>query len=112
MAKGFGAQPEKQLGYVLMLMPQADAYAAKFSLDYLGEGGTFIGITNLLEDAQVWKSIPQAKKALVKHYSDFLIEQQQSGEEPRVHLKRLKRSKSGKLTTELVETLGLLPEDV
>ena len=32
MAKGFGVEQDKQLGYVLVLMPEVNAYAAKFLL--------------------------------------------------------------------------------
>ncbi len=54
MAKGFGNQKSKQLGCVLVLLPSARAYAAKLSIDD-GSGEEFIGVTNMLEQAQVWK---------------------------------------------------------
>lgn len=54
MAKGFGNQKSKQLGYALVLLPSARAYAAKLSIDD-GSGEEFIGVTNMLEQAQVWK---------------------------------------------------------
>ena len=55
MAKGFGAKQEENLGYVLVLLPQASAYAARQSIDD-GSGEEFIGVTNMLESAQVWKT--------------------------------------------------------
>ena len=42
MAKGFGTKPEKQLGYILDLMPEVHAYAGQFSLDFPGNDGPFI----------------------------------------------------------------------
>lgn len=52
MAKGFGTATKGHLGYVLLLCPTANTYAANYSLD--GEGDKFIGVTNRLEMAQVW----------------------------------------------------------
>jgi hypothetical protein len=110
MAKGFGVEQDKQLGYVLVLMPEVNAYAAKFSLDFKGEAGPFIGITNMLNDAQVWKSLKQAKQA-IEIYTDFLIQQQlESGTDVEVRIKSLKRSGAGELKVENVETLRFLPE--
>jgi len=63
----------------------------------------------MLEEAQVWRKIDQAKKA-VKRYADFLLEQAESGSQVRVEIKQLKRSSDGKLTDELVESLLFLPE--
>jgi len=108
MGKGFGVKPEVQLGYVLLVLPDANAYAAKLDLDIgqvhienplmaivlglfrfvcflfnlltfqkfhrpnadalanMNESNKeeFIGLTSLLEDAQVWKSIKEAKQAI------------------------------------------------
>jgi hypothetical protein len=47
MGKGFGSPRQGQLGYVLLLVPEAKAYAADFSLGEDDE--EFIGITNVLE---------------------------------------------------------------
>ena len=52
MGQGFGTATKGHLGYVLLLCPTANAYAANHSLD--GEGEEFIGVTNMLEMAQVW----------------------------------------------------------
>ncbi|MBE9079157.1 hypothetical protein IQ241_17935 [Romeria aff. gracilis LEGE 07310] len=105
MAKGFGTQTDQQFGYVLDLMPAVNAYAAKLSLDFRGEEGPFIGITSELEEAQVWKNIRQAKQAMEAYYGDFILDQLEQSPEVRVSLKRLKRSASGSLKTEIVETL-------
>ncbi|TVQ09727.1 MAG: hypothetical protein EA368_08890 [Leptolyngbya sp. DLM2.Bin27] len=53
MAKGFGIKPDRQLGYVLNLRPKFHAYAGKFSLDFRGESGRFIGVVSDVKDAQV-----------------------------------------------------------
>ena len=107
MGKGFGKNSDEQLGYVLLLMPEAKAYAAKFSLGYDGEED-FIGITNSLEDAQTWKKINQAKQA-IELYADFLLEEAEkiSQSQVTIEIKRLKRSADGKLVTEPVESLVL-----
>jgi hypothetical protein len=105
MAKGFGVKADQQLGYVLDLMPSAHAYAAKFSLDFRGEEGPFIGLTNILEDAQIWQRPKQARRAILNYYATFLLNQLQDGLEARVLIKRLKRSTTGELKTETVETL-------
>lgn len=107
MGKGFGKSSDEQLGYLLLLMPDVRAYAAKFSLGYDGEE-EFIGITSSLEDAQTWKKIGQAKQA-VELYADFLLEEAEkvSQSQVTIEIKRLKRSADGKLITELVESLLL-----
>jgi hypothetical protein len=109
MAKGFGVEQDKQLGYVLVLMPEVNAYAAKFSLDFKGEAGPFIGITNILKDAQIWKSLKQAKQA-IEIYTDFLLQQLESGSDVEVRIKSLKRSGAGELKVENAETLRFLPD--
>lgn len=75
MAKGFGAKPEKQLGYVLQLIPEVKAYAVRLNYDAFGrqDGEEFIGVTSTLKEAQVWKTREQAKQSIEK-YSDILLE--------------------------------------
>jgi hypothetical protein len=107
MAKGFGIKPDKQLGYILVLMPELNAYAAKFSLDFKGSKEPFIGVTSMLKEAQVWSSPQQAKKAFLMYYADVVKDQLQKESKVRVSLKRLKQTSEGKLITELVETLSL-----
>lgn len=117
MAKGFGNQKSKQLGYTLVLLPSARAYAAKLSIDD-GSGEEFIGVTNMLEQAQVWKQKQQAQQAIPK-YADFLLEQIAEQGEARVLVRRLQLLGNGQLEEETVETLVLtsvdfdvLPEEV
>ena len=57
MAKGFGVKPEKQLGYILQLIPEVKAYAVRFNYNDFHEktGEEFIGVTSMLHEAQVWK---------------------------------------------------------
>ncbi len=107
MGKGFGKKSDEQLGYLLLLIPDVRAYAAKFSLDYGGEE-EFIGITSSLQDAQTWKNIKQAKAA-VELYIDFLMEEAEQASQSTINIeiKRLKRSADGKLITESVESLFL-----
>ena len=64
MGKGFGSPRQGHLGYVLLLIPEVKAYAADFSLGEDDE--EFIGITNVLEDAQIWKKKGKARQNVVK----------------------------------------------
>lgn len=108
MGKGFGTKAKQQLGYVLDLMPQVHAYAAKFVMDFPGDEGPFIGITSELSEAQIWKRPKLAKQAILDYYSDFLLGQQKQGTEIRVLIKRLIRTGEGDLKTETVETLTFI----
>ncbi len=109
MAKGFGVYKSKLLGYVLVLLPSARAYAAKLSIDD-GSGEEFIGVTNMLEQAQVWKHKQQAQQAIPK-YADFLLEQIASHGEARVLIRRLQRLSNGQMEEETVETFVLVSGD-
>jgi len=102
MGKGFGSPQNGQLGYVLLLRPEAKAYAADFSLGEDDE--EFIGITNVLEDAQVWKKKGQARQAVAK-YLDFLIEQLEENSQVELRIRKLKRLSNGKLKDEPEEDL-------
>jgi hypothetical protein len=108
MAKGFGAKQDEQLGYILVLMPENSAYAAKFSIKFRGSDEKFIGVTNILEEAQTWKTQKLAKQAIEQYYADFILEELESKPEVRVNLKRLKRSAAGTLVTEMVEPIVFL----
>jgi hypothetical protein len=102
MAKGFGSPREGHLGYVLLLIPEAKAYAADFSLG--GDDEEFIGITNVLEDAQVWKKKSKARQAVVK-YLDLFIEQLENTKQVELSIRKLKRLSNGKLKDEFEEEL-------
>jgi hypothetical protein len=102
MAKGFGSPRQGHLGYVLLLIPEAKAYAANFSLGRDDE--EFIGITNSLEDAQVWKKKEEARLAVMK-YLDVLIEQLESTSQVELSIRQLKRLSNGKLKDEPEEDL-------
>ena len=110
MAKGFGIQPDQQLGYVLDLLPEAHAYAGKFSLDFRGEKGPFIGIVGDLESAQVWPRLKQAEAAIATYYKHFLIDQLKESPEVTVVIQRLKRSADGTLKTTVAKVLILSVE--
>jgi hypothetical protein len=112
MAKGFGVKPEKQLGYILQLMPEVKAYAVRSNYNDFHEktGEEFIGVTSMLKEAQVWKTKEQAKQSIEK-YSDFLLEKVEAGSQVRVDIKKLKRSGDGKLIDELVESLFIVTDN-
>jgi hypothetical protein len=112
MGKGFGRKPEEQLGYLLRLMPEFKAYAAKLSLSHYSKDEEFIGIVSRIEDAQIWKSIKEAKQAIGK-YTDFLLDEAEksSQREVCIEVRRLKRSADGNLIDELVESLFLASRD-
>lgn len=109
MAKGFDTKQEEKLGYVLVLLPEVDAYAAQLSFDD-GSEGEFIGITNMLSEAQVWKTKKQARQAIVK-YSDLIEEQMETSADVSVTIKCLKRKHDGQLNCQYVETLLLRRND-
>ena len=102
MAKGFGTPTKGHLGYVLLLSPTANAYAANHSLD--GEEEEFIGVTNMLEMAQVWTKKSAVREAIIK-YADFLIEQLEETPQVNIQIRSLKRLANGKLVTEVLEEL-------
>ena len=102
MAKGFGTPTKGHLGYVLLLCPTANTYAANYSLD--GEGEEFIGVTNMLEMARVWTKKSAAREAIIK-YADFLIEQLEETPKVNIQIRSLKRLANGKLVTEVLEEL-------
>jgi hypothetical protein len=62
------------------------------------------GITNILEDAQVWKKKRNAKQAVVK-YLDLLIEQLENTNQVELSIRKLKRLSNGKLKDEPEEDL-------
>ena len=97
MSKGFGFSSNGDLGYVLLLLPDLKAYAANFKLE--GEDEKFIGITNDLESAQVWKTIKGARKGL-RLYLNLLMDELESKDEIEVIIKKLKRLNNGKLKDE------------
>lgn len=103
MPQGFGSPTTKQLGYVLMLVPSADAYAAKFSIGEPGE--KFIGVTNLLEKFQVWKHLKQAERA-VSLYEEFIEELVLEDGEAEVFIRTLHKTNKeiqvGKIVRKLV----------
>jgi hypothetical protein len=107
MAKGFGAKQATQLGYILDLMPEVNAYAAKFSLDFPGNSPDeiFIGIVSTLADAPIWKTQKLAKQAIEQYYADTILQQLNEAASARVNIKRLQRSGDNALKTEVVETL-------
>ncbi|BCL39774.1 hypothetical protein [Nostoc sp. MS1] len=111
MAKGFGAKADEQLGYALLLLPEAKAYAARLSIDYFpkhdSDGEEFIGMTSLLQEAQIWKNLKEAKKAIDK-YADFLISEAENDLPIRVVIRRVKRRSNGELVDEPVESIFLV----
>ena len=56
MAKGFGEKRNQEIGFTLVVIPEAKAYAARSDLDYFGKDEPFFGVTSVLEDAQIWKT--------------------------------------------------------
>lgn len=64
-----------------------------------GDSEEFIGITNVLEDAQIWKKKGQAIQAVVK-YLDLLIEQLETTKQVELSIRKLKRLSNGKLEDE------------
>jgi hypothetical protein len=98
MAKGFGSPQKGHLGYVLLLLPEMKTYA---STDPFGDDEDFIGITNSLEDARIWKKKKDAEAALQEYggfFADYLEEEGKTGATVRVC--SLERLSNGKLKTD------------
>ena len=113
MAKGFGPRKSEQLGYILILDPLHKVYAASFSLDEdlafnSDSEEPFIGVTNKLDGAQVWKTKKKARQA-ISLYTEFFLDQLEEKTEVRIYLKCLKRSSDDELTEELVESMVVVP---
>jgi hypothetical protein len=104
MTKGFGPQKDEVLGYVLLVLPEAGAFAARFTLGMPGE--TFIGIVNILNEAQVWKKQKDVERDL-EFYLEFLIEQAPERDRDDVKIQRLVRSAGGELRSESVKTIRI-----
>ncbi len=104
MTKGFGAEKDELLGYVLLLLPEIGAFAARFTLG--GPQEKFIGIVNLLDEAQVWKNQKAAERDL-NLYLEFLIEQASDRDRDDVKIQRLMRSAGGKLRSDSVKTIRI-----
>jgi hypothetical protein len=104
MTKGFGPQKDEVLGYVLLVLPEVNAFAARFTLGEPGE--TFIGIVNILNEAQVWKKQKDVERDL-EFYLEFLIEQAPERDRDDVKIQRLVRSAGGELRSESVKTIRI-----
>lgn len=104
MAKGFGTSKQGDLGYVLLLFPEMKVYAADLSMGEDDE--EFIGITNDLESAQVWKKKSEVRQAVGK-YIGILDEEFGNRSEIKLAIKKLKRLTNGKLKDEAEEDIIL-----
>jgi hypothetical protein len=104
MSKGFGTEKDELLGYVLLLLPEVGAFAARFTLG--GPQEKFIGIVSLLEEAQVWKNQKAAERDLT-FYLEFLVEQASDRDRDDVKIQRLMRSAGGKLRSDSVKTIRI-----
>ena len=111
MAKGFGTPKDKQLGYVLLLMPSARAYAAKFSLGGGNSQEPFIGVTNMLDSAQIWRRQAQAEKS-IGIYSDLIFEAIDEEGVAEISIQRLTLDKNKKMKTETVQALAFTRSDI
>ncbi len=113
MAKGFSQQPQQ--GFALLLIPSAKAYAARHdlninTLETKEEDESFMGLTNRLEDVQIWQTKEQAKNAL-NDYIPFLIEEILDSHESQLCIQiREIFNKKGKLKSKIAEELYLMKE--
>ena len=96
MGQGFG-QESKQLGYVLLLLPEVNAYAARQSMPEL-EDESFHGITNSLEMARRWRKKRAVEKSIFDYLSVFEDEVAEHGSHT-VVIKRLEQLPNGELST-------------
>lgn len=96
MGQGFGHEP-KQLGYVLLLLPDVDAYVARQSMPEL-EDEAFHGITNSLEMARRWRKKRAVEKAIFGYLGVFEDKVAEVGSHT-VIIKRLQQLPNGELST-------------
>ena len=112
MPKGFGTPINKNLGYVLKLVPDLNAYAAAESaLKYSNKGKSdepSVGITSSLSMARVWKSRKQAEKG-IQDYLEFLVDwlNQENLTELTFFICALKTDDKGNLITEVAKKMHL-----
>ena len=66
----------------------------------------------MLEEAQVWKKLEQARKAITSYYADFLMDQLEESNTATVAIKCLKKTSGGKLKTENAEVLTFSAADL
>lgn len=76
MPKGFN--PTEDLGYVIIVIPEFNAYAAKRTKD--SDGETFIGIASSLELAHFWKRAKAAQNAVLDYMEVIQDEIDRKGE--------------------------------
>lgn len=96
MGQGFGNEP-KQLGYVLLLLPEVNAYAASQSMPEIEEE-SFHGITNSLEMARRWRKKRAVEKAIFDYLGVFEDKVAEEGSHT-VVIKRLQQLPNGELST-------------
>ena len=115
MAKGFGEKRNQEIGFTLVVIPEAKAYAARSDLDYFGKGEPFFGVTSVLEDAQIWKTKKEAKNAAY-NYLSWLLEDYDEGDvvELELEISSFFKDKKGKLHDRVVDHILLqtLPQDM
>ena len=107
MAKGFGFQANKTLGYALVILPQVNGYVSKTVSDD-GVEDEYIDITNVLEIARLWKTKKQAEKA-VGQYLGYLLKEYDKGNLPemKVIIRAISKDKNGTLQEKEVDVLKI-----
>jgi hypothetical protein len=104
MAKGFGKPSSSSpSGYILVVVPQDGIYASN---DPFGEDEKYVGITNTLEMARVWRKQKAVQKDL-DPYLEWVVEEYGQGLRDRIEMeiKALYKGENGKLKTQLVQKL-------
>ncbi len=113
MAKGFGEKRNQEIGFALLFTPEGKAYAARKNINE-GQDEPFLGITKVLEDAQIWRTKKEVQKAS-NDYIPLILEELIDDQEQDYELKicSVSKDKKGKLSDRLIEKIVLrrLPED-
>ena len=109
MPKGFDKPTVKQLGFILVVVPSANAYAADFSLD--GPNNQFLGITNMLDSAQVWRK-PQEAESAISLYSEIIRDQVLEEGKVELHIRKLHKKKKKIMKGDIVKTITFYKEDL
>ena len=109
MAKGFGTSSKNRpLGYILILVPDANVYACD---DPLWDQENFGGITNALNMAKVLRKIYSAKSN-IGPYIDWLANVYYEGKKDviEVEIAELHKDKKGDLKTKSIKFMTLIKE--
>lgn len=106
MAKGFGKPSSNSpSGYILLLVPESGIYA---STDPFGDDDNYVGITNSLEMARVWRKRKDIQRDLGP-YIEWLADEYYDSSQTfiEIEIRALYKNENRKISTKLAQALVL-----